>query len=48
MLAAIVVGAAAGLIGLAGMFWGSDSRPGFRDGRTDYRERFFPHSRDDY
>jgi hypothetical protein len=24
-------------------FWGADSRPGFSDGRTDVKERWFPH-----
>jgi hypothetical protein len=32
---------------LMGLF-GTDSRPGFSDGRTDVKERFFVHSRDDY
>jgi hypothetical protein len=28
-------------------FFGVDSRPGFADGRTDTRERWFIHSRSD-
>lgn len=47
LLAIVIVMVAAGLIGLAAQFWGADSRPGFCDGRTDYKERFFFHSRDD-
>lgn len=31
---------------LLGLF-GADSRPGFRNGRTDVKERWFVHSRDD-
>ena len=27
---------------------GADSRPGFSDGRTDVKERWYVHSRDDY
>lgn len=27
---------------------GVDSRPGFSDGRTDVKDRWFVHSRDDY
>jgi len=26
----------------------ADSRPGFSDGRTDVKDRWFVHSRDDY
>jgi hypothetical protein len=32
---------------LMGLF-GTDSRPGFANGRTDVKERWFVHSRDDY
>ena len=32
---------------MAGLY-AADSRPGFSDGRTDYKERFFVHSKDDY
>jgi hypothetical protein len=32
---------------LMGLF-GTDSRPGFADGRTDVKERWFIHSRDDW
>lgn len=28
--------------------FGADSRPGFSDGRTDVKERWFVHSKDDY
>ena len=28
-------------------WWGADSRPGFGDGRTDVKERWFFHSRKD-
>ena len=27
---------------------GADSRPGFSNGRTDVKDRWFVHSRDDY
>jgi hypothetical protein len=29
---------------IAAYLWGADSRPGFSDGRTDYKERWFIHS----
>jgi hypothetical protein len=34
-------------IAIAGYLWGVDSRPGFSDGRTDYKERWSIHSRRD-
>ena len=35
------------LIALAFGALAADSRPGFSDGRTDYKERWFPRSRND-
>ena len=35
------------LLCIAGGLWGTDSRAGFADGRTDYKERWFIHSRRD-
>ena len=35
------------LVALAFGALAADSRPGFSDGRTDYKERWFPHSRND-
>jgi hypothetical protein len=32
---------------LMGLF-GTESRPGFREGRTDVKERWFIHSKDDW
>jgi hypothetical protein len=32
---------------VVGGIWGADSRPNFRDGRTNYKERYFFHSRRD-
>ena len=42
--AALVVLALACVV--MGIF-GAESRPGFAEARTDYRERWFPHSRKD-
>jgi hypothetical protein len=28
-------------------FWGAESRPGFSDGRSDVKESWFVHSRND-
>lgn len=46
MLALAVVAAFIALA-LAAQRWGAESRPGFTDGRTDYKERWFIHSRGD-
>jgi hypothetical protein len=35
------------LLIIAGGLWGVDSRPGFCDGRTDRKVRFFWHSKND-
>jgi hypothetical protein len=47
---ALYLPAALVLLGLAclvmGLF-GAESRPGFVDGRTDVKERWFPHSKID-
>jgi hypothetical protein len=35
------------LFALAAWLWGADSRPGFSDGRTDVKEHWFIHDRND-
>jgi hypothetical protein len=35
------------LLCIAGGLWGTDSRPGFADGRTDRKDRWFFHSKHD-
>ena len=43
MLTALVLLA----FGIGAYLWGADSRPTFSDGRSDYKERWFIHSRRD-
>jgi len=41
----LIVAAILLVFDIAVYFWGADSRPGFGDGRTDVKERWFPHDR---